>query len=330
MKTYDMICPGCGATMTLNKEDEKLSCPYCNHEIMVELEDTPEEIREKEYAKSYGYHKGKYKAEKEFGLQKKKKARKSGLIVAIVCIIVIALLFLPCFLGISAIFVDQSTKTEINPFDYIKVSFSGIDGDGELVIEELINEDIAVEDIRFEASQERDLSVGDKVRITASSTEYKLKENVKLYTVDNLEEYLKNLNKLSNDEIKAIHTTAENELSSRIKDLKKNKVLKSYKPVKLFLITDGKRSNILYDVYQFKLKGEKGLETAYAVVSFDTTRIQKTEPITLSYYWSKTPSESIYLKNGVYFYGFSSLKEVRAHVTSEMRSGMRLKNKTLK
>jgi len=330
MKTYDMTCPGCGATMTLNTEDEKLCCPYCNHEIMVELEDTPEEIREKEYAKSYGYHKGKYKAEKELGLQKKKKSRKTGLIVAVVCIILIGLLFLPCFLGISAIFVAQSSRTEINPFDYIEVSFSGIDGEGELIIEELVNEDIAVEDIRFEASQERDLSVGDKVRITASSTEYKLKENVKLYTVDNLEEYLKKLNKLSKDEIKTIHTTSENQLNRRINDLRTNKVLKSYKPVKMFLITDGKRANVLYDVYEFKLKGEKGTETGYAVVSYETTRIQKTEPLTLSYFWSETPGGSIYLKNGVYFYGFNSMKEVRSHVTSEMKSGMSLKSKTLK
>jgi DNA-directed RNA polymerase subunit RPC12/RpoP len=55
MITYDMTCPKCGATMKLNEKDERLRCPYCNHEIMVELEDTPEEIREKEYAKSYGY-----------------------------------------------------------------------------------------------------------------------------------------------------------------------------------------------------------------------------------------------------------------------------------
>ncbi|MBE5866520.1 MAG: hypothetical protein E7292_09985 [Lachnospiraceae bacterium] len=325
MNTYDMTCPKCGATMKLNEKDERLRCPYCNHEIMVELEDTPDEIREKEYAKSYGYHSGKYKAEKEYGIKRKKESKKSVGIVIWVVVILLFMLCLPCILGALGIFVAKASRPEINPFEYIEVSFVGTDGRGELVITELVNEEIAVDAIRFEASQEGGLSVGDKVRITASSIDYELEEEVKIYTVEGLEEYIKNLDTLSQEELDVIHSYAENELGYRISSLKEAVANISYKPVKLFLITDEKSDNVLYDVYEFNISTESENATYYTVVSFQSAMIQKTEPITMDYWWSETAGKYNRLESGVRYYGYDSIDEVRTYVTSEMESGMRLK-----
>lgn len=336
MNTYDMTCPKCGATMNLNTEEEKLHCPYCNHEIMVELEDTPDEIREKEYAKSYGYHSGKYKAEKEYGIKRKKESRKSTKIALVVIFMLIAVLCLPCILGALGIFIAQASRPEINPFEYIEVSFSGTDGYGELIITELVNEEIAVDEISFDVSRDDGLSVGDKVRITASSVEYKLKEDVRIYTVEGLDEYIKSLDNLTQEEMDVIHVNAENEYGSRIAELKENNLLISYKPVKMFLITDEKQANALYDVYEFNVSTISGEQTYYAVVEFRSIMLQKTEPLTIRCSWTDFSGDGYCLNEDgwnyserVYFYGYSSLDEVRTYVTSEMESGMVLKERDL-
>lgn len=320
-----MTCPKCGATMNLNTKDEKLCCPYCNHTIMVDLEDTPDEIREKEYAKSYGYHTGKYKAEKEYGIQKKKESRKSVKIVIMVVLIILVMLCLPCILGIFSVFALQPERPEVNPFDYIEVSFAGTDGRGELIITELVNEEIAVDAIRFEASQEDDLSVGDKVRITASSAEYELVEDVKIYTVEGLEEYLKDLESLTSEEIEVIHANAESEMNYQIKRLEEDGAAVSYKPIKMFLITDEKNSNVLFDVYEFTISTESDGATYYAMVSFESVIIQDTDPVTIDYWWPEVPGNQHKLENWVYYYGYDSIDEICAYVTSEMESGMCLK-----
>ncbi len=325
MNTYDMTCPKCGATMNLNKEDEKLRCPYCNHEVMVELEDTPDEIREKEYAKSYGYHTGKYKAEKEYGIQRKKETKKSVRIVILVILLILFLLCLPCILGIVAIFAFQPERPEINPFDYIEVSFEGTDGRGEVVITELVNEEVAVDDIRYEVSEEGGLSVGDKVRITASSIDYELEEDVKLYTVEGLDEYIKDLDSLSEEELNVIHACAENEMDYRINSLEEAGAKVTYRPVKLFLITDEKSDNVLYDVYEFSISTEAESVITYMVVSFDSAIIQKTEPLTLDYWWPGLYGEYNRLESGLHYYGYASMDDIRAGVISDMESGMSLK-----
>ncbi|MBQ4536924.1 MAG: hypothetical protein II994_04835 [Lachnospiraceae bacterium] len=337
MNTYDMTCPKCGATMNLNTEEEKLHCPYCNHEIMVELEDTPDEIREKEYAKSYGYHSGKYKAESESRIQRKKEARKSTKVFIITWIILIlGPLFLFCLLGGAVVFLTEASRPEINPFDYIEVSFSGTDGYGELIITELVNEEIAVDEISFDVSRDDGLSVGEKVRITASSTEYRLKEEVRIYTVEGLDEYIKSLDNLTQEEMDVIHVNAENEYGSRIAELKENNLLISYKPVKMFLITDEKQANALYDVYEFNVSTISGEQTYYAVVEFRSIMLQKTEPLTIRCSWTDFSGDGYCLNEDgwnyserVYFYGYSSLDEVRTYVTSEMESGMVLKERDL-
>lgn len=329
MNTYDMTCPKCGATMNLNTKDERLCCPYCNHTILIELEDTPDEIREKEYAKSYGYHKGKYKAEKEYNIHRNQQKKKSSSVVKWVLLVVFFIFFvfniLPFLVVGGGLLAAYSTRPTVNPFDYVEVSFTGKDGSGELVIEELVDEEVAVDMIQFDASQKYDLSVGDKVRITASSFDYKLEEDVRIYTVEGLQEYLKELDTLSQEEIDVIHASAEKELEHRISKLKEEALFVSYKPVKMFLITDEKRANVLFDVYEFNVSTESGDITYYAPVYLETAMIQQTEPLTIDYWWGDTPGEQYKTESGLYYYGYSTMDEVRSYVTSEMESGMRLK-----
>ncbi len=340
MKTYDTTCPKCGATMNLIAQQEKLCCPYCNHTVLIDLEDTPKDIHDKEFAKSYGYHKGKYKAESEYGVQKA--SAKTAKIVVIVIVTVFlavgiisaALTCLPVVFSFSAISSAIANRPEINPFDYIEVSFTGTDGQGTLVITELVNEEIAVDAIEFEASEEYDLSVGDKVRITASSIDYKLTETVKIYTVENLVEYLKNLDNLSEDEIAVIHKNAEENLEYRLSKLEEDKAVYSYKPVGMMLATDEKNSNILLYIYKFTIATESGDRIIYAPVDFRNVIFQQTDPLTMRVRQAGVPGNQFRLQGaigeGLYFYGFETLDDVRSYVMSEMKSGMTLKELDLK
>ena len=77
MRLIDMTCSKCGATMKADLDKGKVSCEYCGHLMLIEQEDSIEEIREKAQAKSYGYHKGRLRAEAEAeNRAKKKKIRK--------------------------------------------------------------------------------------------------------------------------------------------------------------------------------------------------------------------------------------------------------------
>lgn len=340
MKTYDTTCPKCGATMNLIAQQEKLCCPYCNHTVLIDLEDTPKDIHDKEFAKSYGYHKGKFKAESEYGVQKANKNKAKIIVIIVVSVflltglISVAVSCLPIVFGFSAISSSIASRTEVNPFDYIEVSFTGTDGDGRLVITELVNEEIAVDAIEFEASQEYDLSIGDKVRITASSIDYKLTETAKVYTVENLVEYLKDIKSLSKEEIAAIRQNTEEHLDYRISKLEEDNAVYSYKSVGMLLATDDKNKNILLDIYEFTISTESGDRIIYAPVDLRNVIIQQTEPLTIRYSRAGVPGNQFRLQGaigeGLYFYGFETLDDVRSYVMSEMDSGMTLKDIEMK
>lgn len=337
MKTYDTTCPKCGATMNLNQREEKLCCLYCNHTVLIDLEDTPKDIHDKEYAKSYGYHKGKFKAESEYANRKNNSNKTTKIIVIVFVAIFIfssLLITLPMACSFSTIFSAVAARPTINPFDYIEVSFTGTDGEGRLVITDLVNEEVAVDAIEFEASEEYDLSNGDKVRITASAVDYKLTETVKIYTVENLSEYVKNLDKLSKEEIAVIHKNAEENLEYRLSKLEEDKAVYSYKPVKMFLATDEKYSNILLYVYEFSIATESGDRIIYAPVDFRNVIFQQTDPLTMRVRQAGVPGNQFRLQgaigDGLYFYGYETLDDVRSYLMSEMKSGMTLKERELK
>ena len=65
MKVIHLTCPNCGASITPDLESGKGVCTYCGHQVLIEKEDTLEEIEAKAQSKSYGYHKEKLKAEAE-------------------------------------------------------------------------------------------------------------------------------------------------------------------------------------------------------------------------------------------------------------------------
>ena len=243
MKMVDMTCPKCGAVMQVDAEKEKAVCEYCGALFLLEKEDTLEEIQAKAEAKAYGYHKGKLAAQERAAALKKKNKIKIP-----VPVIIIAILML---IGMISVIPQHLSKPKVNPFDCIDVTFRGTDGDGEIVIEMTgAVPGIDANRITYDISKEDYLIEGETVSIEASSSDYRLTENTQIYTVDGLDEYLKDLEELSQEALDMIHIQAEKVLELNLDSTKACGYFVDMKPVKLFLITDGKQTNSLYDVFE--------------------------------------------------------------------------------
>ncbi|MBQ7359403.1 MAG: hypothetical protein IJW63_04830 [Lachnospiraceae bacterium] len=319
----DMTCPKCGGTMSLDRAKGIISCAYCGYQMITEKEETLEEIEAKAQSKSYGYHKGKLRAEAEArAYEESKKGSKKKLSGGAIAFIVIACIVL---LGVFTNGTQELAKPLVNPFDYIEVSFEGKDGDGEMMLSRIVAEGIDANYIDYDVSKRRNLLEGEMITITADSNQYRLSENSKTYTVQGLDEYLKDLTGIPQEALDLIHVKAESALDLNIDKTKTAGYFQEMKPVKLYLLTDGGRSNVLYDVFEIRFKTGSGEQTYYVLACFEHVIVREGKQV------------SVDMTSGIYFGGltqvqgaiwimaYDSLEEVRASILTNLESDMELK-----
>lgn len=319
MKTIDMNCPNCGAPLKQTTDREKAVCDYCGYQMLLEREDTIEEIREKAHAKSYGYHKGKLDAEAEAQAQAAKKEKRRGIKKTAIIIGVILLIV------IASVFSTTLSKPQINPYDYVQVSFQGVDGEGEVLLDiESGTEEIDTSYIHYEVSKDYQLTQGETITIYADSEQYRLSEKAKSYVVEGLDEYLKDLTDIPKEALEMIHLKAESELDYHLEYCKNAGTFESMMPVKLFLATDGKQTNKIYDVFEAHFVTEDGEETHYIVADFSDVIVREDGQISMS--MSGDISLGNYIQIDVFWIrGYNSLEEVRAALLTGQDSYMELK-----
>ncbi len=319
MKMIDLTCPKCSATLKPNADNTKAVCEYCGYQVLIEREDTVEEMRAKAHAKSYGYHKGKLEAEAEAEARaaKKQKARKikSKVIVAAV----VALLIL-----IPAAF-TQLSKPRVNPFDYVEVTFQGTDGDGKVVLQTKSSDNVDVNYIRFEISKKNDLLQGETITVRATSDEYLLEESTRTYTVEGLDEYLTDLESIPAEDLEIIHIKAESALELNLDSSKSAGFFLDMKPVKLFLTTDGERTNSLYDVFEVRFTTVDGEKTFYVMVVFDNVIIRDSEQVSISMSSGMYMGHITQVQGWLHIMAYNSLDEIRAELLTSQGSLMELK-----
>lgn len=316
MKIVDMTCPKCGASMKLDSDKGSAVCEYCGHQILLEKEDTIEEIRKKAESKSYGYHKGKLKAEAEAA----KKEKFHGVKIAAIVIGVIVLIGFVSNVG------AELSKPRINPFDCIEVSFEGKDGEGKAVIN-VINtpEEMDMNRIDFDISKRNYLFEGETISIQATSRDYHLTEQTKVYTVEGLDEYLKDLENIPEEALEIIHMKAEARLELNLESSKNVGVFVDMKPVKLFLTTDGKQTNELYDVFEVHFMTRTGEQTCYALTCFDDVVIRDGEQVSIDMSTGMYLGHLYQVEGSLFITGYSSLEEVRVDILTNQDSYMELK-----
>lgn len=316
MKTIEMTCPKCGASMKPDLDNGKAVCEYCGNVILIEREDTMEEIRAKAQSRAYGYHKGRLKAEEEASEKRKRRSRKTvAMIVGIFVLITMG----------PALAVELA-KPRINPFDYIEVSFQGVDGKGEAVLHVVNTADnIDTNRIKFTISKDDYLVQGETISISAASTEYRFTEAARVYTVEGLDEYLKDLDNIPEEALEIIHIKAEAGLKFNLERCVNSGVPTDMSPVKLFLLTDGKQSNRLYDVFEAHLMTSEGEKTCYVVTYFKDVVIHSGEQVSMDMSGGMYFGKFFYVEPSLYITAYDSLEELRADILTNQDSYMELK-----
>lgn len=308
MKIMDMSCPKCGAPLQVNADKEQAVCEYCGYNVLIEKEDTIEEIRQKAQSKSYGYHKGKLEAEAE--VRRKQKLTK---VVTTVIVMAVIIAIISIFAGIGFL-----SKQKVNPFEHIKVSFEGTDGDGELIMETNAAAGIDYNYIDFDISKDDNLYQGEQITITATSVDYRLTESTKVYTVEGLDEYLKDPNDISQETLELIHTKAEAGLDFDFD------IFMYMEPVKLFLLTDGKQTNTLFDVFGVHFMTQNGEQVYYVPARFEDVVVREGGQISLGTN-GMSSGHLIQVEGWRWIFGYNSIDEIRADILTGQESYMELK-----
>lgn len=112
---------------------------------------------------------------------------------------------------------------ELNPFDYIKMKYTGIAPYGHATIDNSALADLPVS-IKFEITPDYDLDIGDTVKVSmikgteeaCLSAGYRLTETEYVYTVEELDTYLTSLDDLPADASEKMDSHAQELLSDEI------------------------------------------------------------------------------------------------------------------
>ncbi|MBR4084857.1 MAG: zinc ribbon domain-containing protein [Lachnospiraceae bacterium] len=323
MKMIDLNCPKCGAPIEPDMEKGRCECKYCGHQMLIEKEDTLEEIAAKAQSKSYGYHKGKLQAEAEAGIVREgatvqKKAVSVLLIIVIVLIII----------GVVTAMVSHLAKPKVNPFDYIEVSFRGTDGEGELVMKMVGKDEVDPNRIEYDVAKDSHLSQGDTISILATSSEYRLTEKSKTYVVEGLDEYLTDLADISAECLDLIDKKATAVQELNLENTKRLGIFVDMKPVKLFLLTDGERSNELYVIHEVNFATEEGNKTYYVSSGFEGVVIRKGAQISMGMEYGMYYGDIFTrVDSMVYITAYESVEQVRTELLTSQEQYMELKER---
>lgn len=247
------------------KGEGKAICEYCGNVVYVD--DRSDEQR------SYELERGKYKAKAEYDDLQEKKASKRQfkrrmwvrlrMLIALLIVVGIGIGVVSCGLHMY----DSVKVTSI--FDYIDVSFDGVNGSGqaEIFLKDGID-DVLLSELKVSVEPKRGLSNGDKVKVSTYGnvigddleTMKRVKAESKYIVVSGLTEYLQDVNSLSGknlEEIRSLSNNAFDRLSSS----------KNYANRERYGIycCAGSKGNYVYDVYKVSYKGE----TVYSAVRLE-------------------------------------------------------------
>lgn len=312
MKVINLTCPGCGAQMIMKPGGKEAVCEYCGHKMLVEDEQSKEQA-------AYERKMGVLRANEEMKERQKRKAIKNKIITFLVIAAVIVI----------SVLVYTQSRPKVNPFDYIEVTFSGRSGKGQAEIQLKDGKDeVEMSDITFEFSKKEGLSEGEQITVKASSTTYGLVEKKRKYTVEGLDTYLSDLSDLNDASVDLIHLKSEtvNRQGTEPSTLITNEVV-SAEPVKMFLLTDGKNNNLLYDVYEvgYKMRDDS-IKTVYLVTCYKNIIIRQGEEPTMDYdgcmYMGNTINLGDYQDSVLI--GYFTLDEVKMDIQSYQESNMKL------
>lgn len=260
MKTIDLKCTNCGAMMQLSEDKSSAECQYCKNKILLTKELSIEEQARRAEQLSYAKERGEIRANVEA------KKKQTGLkIIAI--LIVIGLLIGSAIMSFVVKYLSLEPMDD--PFKCIEVKFSGVDGNGRA---EIINNETCENypEIEYSILENDKLKEGQKINIIATSDTYRFDKGSKEYVVTGLSKYLTKLDQLTEEIINKVHTYSKNHIKENGYGISFKGEEVSLTPYKIYLYSNGKDKNILYDLYKLQVKTRTGkIFDKYVVVYYE-------------------------------------------------------------
>ena len=317
----DLTCPRCGGTMERDEARKLLRCPYCGHSAILQTTD-PDSIEANAYARQRGILHANAEAERA---QKRRRAKVAAIILGAGLALLLTLMLA------AGLYVKLQPK--VDPFAYITVSFSGVTGDGtaEVVLLETTDGDVDPRNITYRVEPRHYLSEGDNVTVTAESSAYMLSPTSKTYRVEGLDTCLTDLNALSDGAVEMIHNKSEMTVASAVEGAGIAIQVSSTEPCVMYLTTDGKDSNTLYDVYLARYPEEDGsFAERYVVIYYTNIIVRDTEQPTMSYdstMYEGQIIETLDKGYGGYMTGYKSLKDAKADILAHQKTAVTLQER---
>ena len=210
---------------------------------------------------------------------------------------------------------------EIDPFQDVKVEFSGTSPDVSVSVENESQEE-GISGLYFKAEPDDDLKVGDKVKVTVDYDEDSfieeygciLKVTEKEYTVEKVDAYLTAANELNDDVVARMKTQTENTIKAYFATEKEELKQSNLKYVGYYFMSnihpDGWNPyNQVYMVYSAKVKSKsKSFKTSTVYLPVKFTNVIKYADGTL---YVDTDSDSIEGHSGLSYSWWSEVKGYR-------------------
>lgn len=239
---------------------------------------------------------------------------KAMAIVLTVIVVLMAALSVFAFLYVKKI----TSKKDVNPFDYLSVSFEGKSGEAKAVLEKNRNADIDASKIIYKCQNMSALKAGDTITVTAESNDYNLTETSKEYKVEGLDGYIKNLDELSEDNYSVFHKKLEEEIAKDSKNIFNTDII-SQKTCATYLCAKDD-SNKLYDMYETSfMRFDSTLKYVYYLVEFDNVELKNNHGIISVNYsdykllGQKLSINALEISSG-YVHGFAEIEDAEAYI----------------
>lgn len=260
MKKIDLKCSSCGATMEFDEEKKIAICPFCKNKSYFDKEPDIEEVAKNKEKITYAEELGRRKAIEDYTRSKK--------LVAVLIILAIVTVILIAIVG-SSMIKYKSLELIEDPFNCIDVEFIGNDTYGKVEIIDNKKCDY-YEKLQFLADKDSKLKENEIIKISVSSDEYRFKKRTNEYKVFGLMLYLNDLDSLNKEMINKMHLLSSDKIKKdAVLRYSKGK-LKGLKRYKMYLLTDSKNKNHLFDIYTVANLANNGKTyTNYAVAHYE-------------------------------------------------------------
>lgn len=320
-KKIDLVCDQCGGMMTLSADRKEMHCEYCGNVVIM-----PDKEQEEKVA--YAKRKAELDAQHEHYEKQRRAERKQLNVSKLIALLIVASIFL---IPVSCAAIPYIFRPTIDPFEYIEVKFEGIDGKGSATLE-LVKTDghvTTLSDLCMSISKSYELSENEVIVISTNPLEATCwhSKTSKEYVVKGLELFLTDLNAMDENAEKIIHQKSQQLIESTTKNMS---YCSTPKHEKFYLLTDGEKENLLYDVYKCEWYLSEGYtETVYLVAYYTDIIVHNGENATFSYEDCMYTGDLLYkgsYSNG-FVHGFESLDDIEIDLKTNHAPNMVLLEK---